>query len=76
MSEKPGNPELFDREIDGQSDYAYYCRITLRDLFAGLIASNLYARHPGIKLDPSYVPEFAYRAADDMLAEREKREKS
>ena len=62
MSERPFNPELFERIVfKGE---AYETDITLRDLFAAMAMLSTFNSC-----------EQCYRIADTMLQEREKREK-
>ncbi len=72
MSERPDNPKLFQwarlGDVErGETD------ITLRDFFAAAALAGLRTNDPG---DTTYEVDAqdAYRSADAMLQEREKRE--
>jgi len=71
--DKPDNPPAFPRpgfeQPAGMQD-----GMTLRDWFAGQALAGLLAHASGE--DPHKAPEMAYRLADAMLAEREKRNAS
>lgn len=71
---KPENPELLHTEFYGDGHEAYWCTVTLRDLFAAAAAAGemAYSGAEASTLETSTVARKAYEIADAMLEARGK----